>query len=124
MNDGLFGWLALVSGFAMLLSCFATIYVGHFILPRIEDQLKGCKIVANAKAIWGSTGYVGKTQRSAMVYLALTATRRLSEKGMVDIAEVNRISIKSRCWICLPVRIGVPSFIIMCLALALLGKLW
>jgi hypothetical protein len=123
MNDGLLGWAALVSGFAMLLSCFATIYVGHFILAKIEDQLKGCKVVTDAKVFWGNTGYVGKTQRYAMVYLALTATRRLSEKGMVDIDEVNRISIKSRRWICLPVRIGVPSFIIMCLALALLGKL-
>lgn len=124
MNDGLLGWIALVSGLTMLLSCLTTVYVLHFILPKVEDQLKGCKGVTDAKACWAGAGYVGKSQRYAMVYMALNSTRRLSQRGMVNSDEVGCISKKNRRWICLPTRVGMFSFVIMCIALAVLGKLW
>ncbi len=124
MNDDFLGWVVVVSSFFMVINYCVMLYVDHFILPDVEGELKNCSVVAYTKSFWGRTGNFGRSHRYAMVYLTLTSTRLLSKKGMADVDEVSRISLKSRLWIVLPMRFGFVSFISGMIALALLGKLW
>ncbi|WP_426143385.1 hypothetical protein [Pseudomonas sp. DWP3-1-2] len=123
MNKEFLTWVVLASSFSIILNCLVMLYVDHFILPKVEDQLKNCKLVASARAFWGLTGKIGKIQRSAMVYLALTSTLRLSEKGMVDIDEVRRVSRRDRRWICIPMWVFIVSMSSGMIAMTLLRKL-
>ncbi|HEY0289477.1 MAG TPA: hypothetical protein VGC62_21145 [Pseudomonas sp.] len=124
MSDLLFEWVALISGFLMVLNFYVMIYVKYFILAAVEEQLSNCSIVNNAKRFWGGSGFVGRGHRLVMVNLALTATHQLSKKGMVDIDQVRRIPKSHRLWIVIPMNVSFVSMTICFLALALLGKLW
>ncbi len=117
-------WMAVVWAVSMLINCFVMLYVNQCILPKVEDQLKNCTLVADARRFWGLTGYIGKTQRSAAVFLALTSTRSLSKKGMVDMDEISRISPGHRRWICIPIWTGGANVLSGIWIQVLLGQLW
>jgi hypothetical protein len=124
MTDGILGWLIVISTIVIILVFFAILYAEHYILPKVEAQLTNCKIVTDAIAFWGTTGLAGRGYRYAMVNFALTSTKSLSEKGMVDIDEVNSVSLSHRRWICIPMHVFCVSMGTAMICLALLGKLW
>lgn len=124
MNEEFLKWVVFASAVLVVADFLVSLYVNHYILPQVEAQLKNCKLVADTKALWGTTGLLGKMQRSAMVYATLTSTRRMREKGMVDIDEVSRVSRRHRLWICVPMWVGCGSLVAAFIALALLGRLW
>lgn len=124
MNDGILGWLIVVSTFMIILDFFVTLYVKLYILPKVEAQLKNCKIVTDAVAFWGTSSLAGKSYRYAMVNFALTSAKSLSKKGLVDIDEINSVSLRDRRWICIPMQVFCVSMGTAMISLALLGKLW
>jgi hypothetical protein len=124
MNDGILGWLIVVSTIVIILDFFATLYVKLYILPKVEAQLKNCKIVTDAVAFWGTSSLAGKSYRYAMVNFALTSAKSLSKKGLVDMDEVNSVSLSHRRWICIPMHVFCVSMGTAMISLALLGKLW
>lgn len=117
-------WVVFVCGAVIILDFFVTLYVKLYILPKVEAQLKNCKIVTDAVAFWGTSSLAGKSYRYAMVNFALTSTKSLSEKGLVDIDEVNSVSLSHRRWICIPMHVFCVSMGTAMICLALLGKLW
>jgi len=123
INDPV-AWVVSISTIVMILNFLVGLYVKQYILPVVEDQLKNCKVVADARAWWGTTGLYGKSYRYAMVNLALTSTKRLSEKGLVDMNEINQVSLSHRRWICIPMRVFCASMAISMLGSALMGRLW
>jgi hypothetical protein len=124
MNDGILGWLIVISTIVIILDFFATLYVKLYILPKVEAQLKNCKIVTDAVAFWGTSSLAGKSYRYAMVNFALTSAKSLSKKGLVDMDEVNSVSLSHRRWICIPMQVFCVSMGTAMISLALLGKLW
>ncbi|MCS3470476.1 hypothetical protein M2401_004229 [Pseudomonas sp. JUb42] len=124
MNDGILGWLIVISTIVIILDFFATLYVKLYILPKVEAQLKNCKIVTDAVAFWGTSSLAGKSYRYAMVNFALTSAKSLSKKGLVDMDEVNSVSLSHRRWICIPMHVFCVSMGTAMISLALLGKLW
>lgn len=124
MNEAFLKWVVFVSAVLIVIDYLVSLYVNHYILPEVEGRLKNCKSVAESKALWGNSGHIGKIYRSAAVYAALTSTRHMREKGMVDIDEVRQISREHRLWICVPMWVGCGSLATGLVGLALLGKLW
>jgi hypothetical protein len=112
MNKDILRWV-LFGNTLLLLSSFAvSLYVQWKVLPKVEEQLKNCKIVTDAKAFWG-TGLRGWSHRYVMVNLALTSTRLLQRKGLVDVNEVNNISNADRRWICIPMQVDVVTLAVV-----------
>jgi hypothetical protein len=124
MNEGLLGGVVIVSGVISVVGFFVDVYVKYFILPDIEERLKKCRIVIDAKRCWDNSGFVGRRYRLVAVNLALTSTELLRQQDMVDINEVKSISAHQRRWICIPERVALTAFFAGITALALLGKLW
>ncbi|MGH8417012.1 MAG: hypothetical protein ACRER8_06930 [Pseudomonas sp.] len=124
MSDGFLGGVVIGSCVIGVVSFCADVYVKYLILPGIEVRLKNCQIVIDAKRSWDNSGFIGRRYRLVAVNLALTSTELLRQKDLVDIDEVNSISVSQRRWICIPERAGVTAFIVGITALALLDKLW
>lgn len=113
MNENILRWVLLADVLLLVPSYLVSLYVQQRILPEVEAQLSNCKIVMGFRSFWGAHGYVGKSQRYGVVYLALTSTRFLKRKGLVDIDEVSNVSAAHRRWICLPMRIGTLSMCVL-----------
>nr|GEW53104.1 hypothetical protein [Tanacetum cinerariifolium] len=124
MNDGLLGGVVIVSGVISVVSFCLDVYVKYVILPEVEERLKNCRIVIDAKRCWDNAGFVGRRYRLVAVNLALTSTELMRQKSLVDIKDVASISSHQRRWICIPERVAITSFIAGITALAVLGKLW
>lgn len=124
MNERTLEWVVFGSGVLVVLSFWINVYVKYSILPEVERRLQNCAIVADSKARWGNSGFLGRSHRLVMVNLALTSTSLLHRKGMVDIDEISHISVAHRRWICIPMNLALAGFIGGFGGLALLGKLW
>jgi len=113
MNKDFLRWILFGDTLLLLFSCAVSLYVQWKVLPKVEQQLENCRIVTDAKAFWG-TGLHGWSHRYVMVNLALTSTRLLERKGLIDINEVNNISKAHRRWICIPMRVdGVTLAVLL-----------
>ena len=112
MNKDFLRWFLLVDVLILIPSYLVSLYVQWKIVPVVEQQLSNCKLVTDAKAFWGP-GIHGWSHRYVMVNLALTSTRLLERKGLIDINEVNSISKPHRRWICIPMQVGTSSFAVL-----------
>jgi hypothetical protein len=100
------------------------IYVKYVVLPKLEDLLRNCMIVIDAKISWDRSGFIGRRYRLVAVNLALTSTELLRSRGLVNLDEVKQVPISLRRWVCLPDTVGLINFVVGMAALALLGEVW
>lgn len=112
MNKDILRWIFFGNTLLLLSSFAVSLYVQWRILPKVEEQLENCKIVIDAKAFWG-TGIRGWSHRYVMVNLALTSTRLLERKGLVDVNEVNNVSKAYRRWICIPMQVDIVTLTVV-----------
>lgn len=124
MNDIFVLCVAVISAGFLLAGHLLALYAAYFVLPEIEEQLSDCKLITDAKALWGKYSHPGKMYRYSMASLVLTSPRLLHKHGLIDVDQANNLSLRLRRWIYIPSRLGGAGLVTLLIAMALAGRLW
>lgn len=114
-------WTGITAAVVQLIGFLFMLYAAYFILPEIERHLYSCKLVTDAKKFWGPYSHAGRMYRYSMLRLVLTSSRLLERKGLIDVEQVNSLSLRHRRWVCLPMRLTGVGFFGMLTVGGLLG---
>jgi hypothetical protein len=97
-------WTGSAAAVVQLIGFLFMLYAAYFILPEIERHLYSCKLVTDAKKFWGPYSHAGKMYRYSMLRLVLGSPLLLERKGLIDVEQVNSLSLRHRRWVYLPMR--------------------